>query len=63
MQLQRKYRAGVHAYFHRGMSNTKFEEFCNKLDDILNEYKVYHVEATLDPFGGEVKMINTNDEN
>lgn len=57
MQLKHKYKISPHFHCSDSVSDKKADEFVDKLEELMNEYEVFQVDATLDPYDKSIKLI------
>lgn len=57
MELKQKYKVIAHFHCSNKTPDRKADEFNDKLEDLMNEYEVIQVDAVLDPFDKEIKMV------
>lgn len=61
MQLNKIFKASGQIRCHDDMSDKKLEEFFIKIEDVMNEYKVYRIrDVMLNPFSEGLRVKDTS---
>jgi len=57
MQLKQKYLVHSNIWGGQDLSDQDVEDFSVALEDLMNEYKVFRLEAVLNPYNVGVQMV------
>lgn len=57
MELKQKYRVAHSWTGVEDLTDEQVEAFSHKLEDLLNEYKIFKIDAVLNPYNKGVKLI------